>query len=57
MKKITIEQVMDTLDMFQSTFGILDEFGWWDLEKVLADASKQFTLKKLKTNIKITKFI
>ena len=32
MDKITTEEVMDKLDMFQSIFGEIDQFGWWDLE-------------------------
>ena len=32
--KITTEEVMDKLDMFQSRFGNIDEFGWWDLERI-----------------------
>ena len=44
MQKITTEEVMDKLDMFQSRFGKIDEFGWWDLERVLVDAGTQFTL-------------
>ena len=31
MEKITTEEVMDKLDMFQSRFGEIDQFGWWDL--------------------------
>ena len=31
MEKITTEEVMDKLDMVQSTFGKIDEFGWWYL--------------------------
>ena len=31
MDKITTEEVMDKLYMFQSIFGKIDEFGWWDL--------------------------
>ena len=30
--KITTEEVMDKLYMFQSRFGKFDEFGWWDSE-------------------------
>ena len=30
MEKITTEEVTDKLDMFQSRFGKIDEFGWWD---------------------------
>ena len=43
MDKITTEEVMDKLDMFQSRFGKMDQFGWWDLEGILADAGTQFT--------------
>ena len=31
MEKITTEEVMDKLDMLQSIFGKIDQFGWWDL--------------------------
>ena len=34
MEIFTTEQVMDKLDMFQSRFGKIDKFGWWDLEKI-----------------------
>ena len=30
MDNITTEKVMDKLDMFQSRFGQIDQFGWWD---------------------------
>ena len=42
MEMITTEEVMDKLDMFQSRIGKIDEFGWWDLEIISADAGKQF---------------
>ena len=29
--------------MFQSIFGKIDEFGWWDLERISADEGTQFT--------------
>ena len=29
--------------MFQSRFGIIDQFGWWDLEIFSTDAGTQFT--------------
>ena len=48
MDKITIEEVMDKLDMLQSRFGRIDEFGCWDLEKHSADAGTQFTLTEFK---------
>ena len=34
MEKIKTEEVMDKLDMFQSRFRKIDEFGWWDLERI-----------------------
>ena len=45
MKIITTEEVMSKLNMFQVRFGKVDEFGWWDLERILADAGTQFTSK------------
>ena len=38
MENITTEEVMDKLDMFQSRFGEIDQFGWWDLERIPADS-------------------
>ena len=38
MDKIKTEEVMDKLDMYQSRFGKIDQFGWWDLERISADA-------------------
>ena len=43
MDNITTEEVMDKLDMFQSRFRKIDQFGWWDLERISADAGTQFT--------------
>ena len=43
MEKTLTEKVMDKLDMFQSRFGKIDEFGWWDLKIISADAVLQFT--------------
>ena len=43
MDKFITEEVMDKLDMFQSRLGKIDEFGWWYLEIISADAGKQFT--------------
>ena len=48
MEKITTEEVMDKLDMFQSRFGKIDEFGWWDLERISADTGTQFTSTEFK---------
>ena len=43
MEKITTEEVIEKLDMFQSRFGTIDLFGWWDLEIISADAGTYFT--------------
>ena len=48
MEKITREEVMEKLHMFQSIFGEIDEFGWWDLERISADAGTQFTSTEFK---------
>ena len=48
MDKITIEEVTDKLDTFQSRFGEIDQFGWWDLERISADAGTKFTSTEFK---------
>ena len=48
MDKITIEEVMDKLYMFQSRFEEIDEFGWWDLERISVNAGTQFTSTEFK---------
>ena len=48
MEKIFTEQVMDKLDLFQSRFGKIDEFGWWDLEIILADVGSQLNSAEFK---------
>ena len=48
MENITTEEVMEKLDMFQSRFGKIDQFGWWDLERISADAGTQFTSTQFK---------
>ena len=52
MEKITTEEVMDKLDMFQSRFGKMEQFGWWDLERISADAGTQFTSTEFKDECK-----
>ena len=48
MDNITTEEVMDKLDMFQSRFGEIDQFGWWNLERISADTGTQFTSTEFK---------
>ena len=43
MEKITTEEVMNKLDMFQYRVGKIDQFGWWYLERIPANAGMQFT--------------
>ena len=44
---------MEKLDIFQSRFGKIDQFGWWDLEIISADAGTQFTITKFKEECQI----
>ena len=53
MENITTAEVMDKLDMFQSRSGNIDQFGWWDLERISADAGTQFTSTKFKEECQI----
>ena len=39
---------MDKLDMFQSRFGKIDQFGWWYLEIISSEAGTQFTSTEFK---------
>ena len=48
MENITTAEVLDKLDMFQSRFGKIDQFGWWDLERISADAGTKFTSTEFK---------
>ena len=48
MGKITTEEVMDKLNIFQSRFGKMDEFGLWYLERISADTGTIFTLTDFK---------
>ena len=47
-EKITTEEVMDKLDMFQSISGKIDEFVWWYLERISVDVGTQFTSMEIK---------
>ena len=40
---ITTKEVMDKLYMFQGIFGKIDEFGWWNFEKISTDTVTHFT--------------
>ena len=47
MEIITTKEVMDKLYMFQARFEKIDEFGWWYLERISADAGTHFTSTEL----------
>ena len=47
-ENITTAEVLEKLDMFQSRFGKIDQFSWWDLERISADAGTQFTSTEFK---------
>ena len=47
-KKITTDEVLDKMDMFQSRFGKICQFGWWDLNRISEDAGTQFTSTEFK---------
>ena len=57
MKNITTAEVMDKLDMFQFRFGKIDQFGWWDLERISADAVRSLPLQSSKRNTKLAEFV
>ena len=54
--KITTEEVMDKLDMFQYKFGIIDKFGWCDLENISADAGIKFASTQFKEEFQTCRF-
>ena len=47
-ENITTGGVMEKLDMFQARFGKVDEFGWWDMERIQNDSVTQFISKEFK---------
>ena len=53
MENITTEEVLDKLDMFQSRFGKINQFGWWDLQRISTDAVTQFTSTKFKEEFQL----
>ena len=51
MENITTEEVMDNQDVLQTRFGKVDKFGWWDFERIQADAGLQFTSKEFQEGL------
>ena len=44
---------MDNLDIFQTIFGKVDEFGWWYMEIIQTDAGTQFKYKEFHEGLSI----
>ena len=57
MEKITAEEVMDKLDMFQSIFGKIDKFGWRYLERISADAGTKLPQRSSNINAKLAELV
>ena len=53
MQNITTEEVTYKLYMFQARFGKVDEFCWWDLERIKTDSGTQLTSKKFQEGISV----
>ena len=56
MENIATAEVMDKLDMFQSRFRKIDQFGWWYLEIISADAGTQFSSTEFKEDFQTRGF-
>ena len=54
MENITTEEVMDKLDLFQAIFAKVDEFGWWDLERIQTSAGTQFTSNEFQGGLSVS---
>ena len=57
MEIITAAEVLDKLDMFQSRFGKIDQFGWWDLEKSQQMQVRSLPRRSSKKNVKLAEFV
>ena len=44
---------MDKLYTFQSIFGKVNEFGWWDMDIIQNDSGTQFTSKEFQEGISV----
>ena len=51
MENITNEEVIYKLDMFQARYGKVDEFGWWDMERIQTDAGMQFNSREFQKGL------
>ena len=40
--------------MFQARFGKVDEFCWWDMDRIQTDTSTQFTSKEFQEGLSVS---
>ena len=57
MEIITTEEVMEKLDMFQSRFGKIDQFGWWDLNVFQKMQVRSLPRQSSNMNAKLADFV
>ena len=53
MENITTEETMEKLDMFQARLVKVQEFGWWDMERIQTDTGMQFNYKQFQEGISV----
>ena len=44
---------MEKIDMFLEIFGKVDEFGWWDMERIRTESDKHFTSKEFQEGLSV----
>ena len=49
----TTEAVMDKLDEFQARYDKVDAFGWWNIDRITANAWPQFTSQEFKEGYQV----
>ena len=56
-ENISTKEVIDKLDIFQFKFVKVDEFVWWDLERIQTYNGIQFTSKEFHEGLSICVFL
>ena len=57
MENVTTAEVMDKLDMFQSRFGKIYQFGWWDWKESQQMQVRSLPRRSSKRNVKLVEFV
>ena len=52
-ESITTDKIMGKIDMFQEIFGKVDEFSWWDMERIQTYADTWFTYKEFQEGLSV----